>query len=160
MDWNAIRQEYITDESSSYRKLAQKYGVSYTAIGDRARKEDWAEQRAQYLNKTLSQTISAIGKAQAKRATRVLNIADKLLNKIEAAIDGCDGSTLVTNSKALKQITSALKDIKDIQMIKSDGDMREQEARIANLRKQADKEDDTASAIEITFAAGPEEWNE
>ena len=60
-DWNAIRQEYITDESSSYRKLAQKYGISYTAIGDKARKEGWADQRSQFLNKTLSKTINAIG---------------------------------------------------------------------------------------------------
>ena len=59
-DWNAIRQEYITDESSSYRKLAQKYGLSYTSIGDKARKEGWAEQRAQYLNETLSKSINAV----------------------------------------------------------------------------------------------------
>lgn len=160
MDWNAIRQEYITDESSSYRKLAKKYEVSYTAIGDRARKEGWAEQRAQYLNKTLSKTLSAISKAQAKRAERVLNVADKLLSKIESAVDNCDGSVLISHSQALKQITSALKDIKDIQMIKSDADIREQEARIANLRKQADKEDDTVNEIEVIFTAGPEEWNE
>ncbi len=160
MDWNAIRQDYITDESSSYRKLAKKYGVSYTSIGAKARQEGWAEQRTQYLNETLSKTITAIGQQQTKRATRVLNIADKLLNKIEKAIDGYDGSTLLANSQALRQITSALKDIKDIQMIKSDADIREQEARIANLRRQADKDDDTVNEIEVIFTAGPEEWNE
>ena len=129
-------------------------------IGAKARQEGWAEQRTQYLNETLSKTITEIGKQQTKRATRVLNIADKLLDKIEKAIDGYNGAALLANSQALRQITSALKDIKDIQMIKSDADIREQEARIANLRKQADKEEDTASEIEITFAAGPEEWNE
>ena len=159
MDWNAIRQDYITDESSSYRKLAKKYGVSYTSIGTKARQEGWAEQREQYLNETLSKTITEIGKQQTKRATRVLSIADKLLDKIEKAIDDYNGSALLANSQALRQITSAFKDIKDIQMIKSDADIREQEARIANLRKQADKEDDTASDIEVIFAAGPEEWN-
>ena len=38
--------------------------------------------------------------------------------------------------------------------------MREQEARIDNLRRQADKTEDTANEIEIIFNAGPEEWNE
>ena len=141
MDWNAIRQEYITDESSSYRKLAQKYGVSYTSVGEKARKEGWAEQRSQYLTKTLSKSIDAIGKAQAKRAERVVNVADKLLAKIEAVIDGYDGEALIANTQALKHITGALKDIKDIQMIKSDADLREQEARIANLRRQVEKEE-------------------
>ena len=156
-DWNAIRQDYITDESSSYRKLAQKYGISYTAIGDKARKEGWAEQRTQYLNKTLSKTINAIGKSQAKRAERVVSVADKLLAKIEAVIDEYDGAALMTNPQALKHITGALKDIKDIQMIKSDGDLREQEARIANLRRQAEK-DDVDSAPTLVVEGLPEEF--
>ena len=38
--------------------------------------------------------------------------------------------------------------------------MREQEARIAKLRKEAEKEDDTVKEIEVVLtAAGPEEWN-
>ena len=140
-DWNSIRQEYITNESSSYRKLAEKYGISYTSIGERSRKEGWSEQRSQYLTKTLSKSIDAIGKAQAKRAERVVNVADKLLAKIEAVIDGYDGEALIANTQALKHITGALKDIKDIQMIKSESDLREQEARIANLRRQVEKEE-------------------
>lgn len=157
MDWNAIRQEYITDESSSYRKLGQKYGLSYTAIGDRARKEGWAEQRTQYLNETLSKSINAIGKAQAKRAERVVNVADKLLLKIEAVIDSYDGEALIANTQALKHITGALKDIKDIQMIKSDADLREQEARIANLRRQVDKEDGSDAPM-LVVEGLPEEF--
>ena len=157
MDWNAIRQDYITDESSSYRKLGQKYGLSYTAIGDRARKEGWAEQRTQYLNETLSKSINAIGKAQAKRAERVVNVADKLLLKIEAVIDSYDGEALIANTQALKHITGALKDIKDIQMIKSDADLREQEARIANLRRQVDKEDGSDAPM-LVVEGLPEEF--
>jgi hypothetical protein len=156
-DWNAIRQEYITDESSSYRKLAQKYGLSYTSIGDKARKEGWAEQRSQYLNKTLSKTINAIGKSQAKRAERVVSVADKLLTKIEAAIDEYGGEALIANPQALKHITGALKDIKDIQMIKSDADLREQEARIANLRRQAEK-DDIDNSPTLVVEGLPEEF--
>ena len=159
-DWSKIKTEYITDESASYRKLAQKHGVSYTAIGDRARKEGWAEERQQFLNKTLSKTLSAIGRDQAKRAKRLQTVADKLLFKIEDAVDRLDMRDLLIDKQALKQITGALKDIKDIQMIRSDADLREQEARIANLRKQADKQDDVASEIEVIFKAGPEEWNE
>lgn len=159
--WDKIKTEYITDESASYRKLAKKYGISYTSIGDRARKEGWAEEREQFRNKTLSKTLSAISAGQAKRATRLQTVADKLLDKIESAVDSLDMKELLVDRQALKQITGALKDIKEIQMIRSEADLREQEARIANLRKQADKEDDDAvSEIEVVFKAGPEEWNE
>ena len=57
-------------------------------------------------------------------------------------------------------MTASLCDLRELLGIKSDADSREQEARIANLRKQADKEDDAASEIEVVFMAGPEEWNE
>ena len=43
MDWRTIRKEYITDESSSYRKLAKKYGISLTAITNKAKQENWVE---------------------------------------------------------------------------------------------------------------------
>jgi hypothetical protein len=53
-----------------------------------------------------------------------------------------------------------LKDLKEIKGCKSDADMREQEARIAKLRKEAEKEDDKVSEISVVFTAGPEDWNE
>ena len=66
----------------------------------------------------------------------------------------------IVDRQGLKQIASALKDIKEVKMLRSELDRQEQEARIANLRRQADKDDDTDGVIEVVFAAGPEEWNE
>ena len=150
MDWTAIRKEYITDESSSYRKLAKKYGVSYTSIGERARQEGWAEERERYLTKTLSKTLNAMSSAQAKRATRLQTVADKLLDKIEKAVDNFEMTDLLMDKQALKQITGALKDIKDIQMIRSDADLREQEARIAKLQKESASEE-TDNEIKVVI---------
>ena len=158
MDWNSIRKEYITDESSSYRKLAKKYGVSYTSIGDKARKEGWAQEREQFLNKTLSKTLNAISQGQAKRASRLQTVADKLLDKIEAAVDNFEMTDLLMDKQALKQITGALKDIKDIQMIKSEADLREQEARIKNLEKQAEAEE-TDNEIKVTIECGLDQYS-
>lgn len=157
MDWNSIKTEYITNESSSYRKLAKKYGVSYTTIGEKARQEGWAEERKQFLNKTLSKTLNAISKAQANRASRLQTVADKLLDKIESAVDGFDMAELLVDKQALKQLTGALKDIKDIQMIKSEADLREQEARIAKLQKEAEDEK-TDNTIEIVIGDGTEDY--
>ena len=151
MDWSAIKTEYITDESASYRKLAEKYGVSYTSIGEKARKEGWAKERERFLNKTLSKTLNAIGKKQAKRASRLQMVTEKLLDKIEAAVDDFDMRDLFTDRTALRQITGALKDIKDIQMVKSEADLREQEARIRNLERQADADDKVDSEITVVI---------
>lgn len=158
MDWNAIKTEYITDESASYRKLAKKYGVSYTSIGDKARKEGWAKEREQYLAKTLSKTLNAISQGQAKRASRLQTVADKLLDKIEAAVDNFEMQDLLMDKQVLKQITGALKDIKDIQMIKSEADLREQDARIRNLEKQAQAEE-TDTEIKVVITGDLEEYS-
>lgn len=157
-DWNVIRQEYITTESASYRKLAEKYGISYTSIGNRARAEGWAEQREQYLNETLSKSLKALSKNQAERAKRIQDVADKVLDKIEKAVDDFSMKELMFDKQVLKQITGALRDIKDIQMIKSDADMREQEARIRNLQKQAET-DDTSKDITVTIVGDLEEYS-
>lgn len=154
-DWQAIKTEYITTQTS-YRKLAQKYGVSHVQIGNVGKQENWVELRRQHLDKTLAKTVEKISQQEANRAAKIHSVADKLLNQIEAMVES--GRPLDT--KGIRALTAAVKDLKEIQCVRSDLDKQEQEARIANLRKQAEKDEDTTDVIEVVFAAGPEEWNE
>lgn len=137
-DWQAIKTEYITTDTS-YRKLAQKYGVSTTQICNVGRDEKWVEQREQFLNKTTAKTLEKISQQEANRAAKIHSVADKLLLKIEAMVES--GRPLDT--KGIRALTAAVKDLKEIQSVRTDLDRQEQEARIANLRKQADKDDDS-----------------
>lgn len=196
MDWKAIRNEYIADESSSYRKLAKKYGVSLTAITKRSKEEDWIGQRKQLKDKTITKSIEKLSQKTADKLSRVSDLTDKLLDKLEQAIEELDiqlykdvkktkvieynnelrpdkptketiyeeekvseVKTIVDRS-GLKAIASSLKDIKEIQMLKSDLDRQEQEARINKLRREAEREDDTTNEIEVVFKAGEGAWNE
>lgn len=154
-DWQAIKTEYITTDTS-YRKLAQKYGVNHTVIGHRAKAEKWVDLRRQYIDKTQAKTLEKISRQEAARAAKVLNTADKLLNKIDALADG----TKELDAKSIRLLTAAVKDLKETLGIKSDLDKQEQEARIENLRSRADRQTDSDGVIEVVFAAGPEEWNE
>ena len=154
-DWKAIKTEYITTDTS-YRKLAQKHGVGYQAICHRSKEEGWITEREQYKNKTISKTIEKISQQEANRAARIHSVADKLLNKIEKMVD----SEEPMDTKGIRALTAAVKDLKEIQSVRSELDKQEQEARIANLRKHAKEDEDKADVIEVVFAAGPEEWNE
>ena len=155
-DWQAIKTEYITTDTS-YRKLAQKYGVSATQICNVGRDEKWVEQREQFLSKTTAKTLEKISQQEANRAAKIHSVADKLLLKIEEIVESGE----LLDTKGIRALTAAVKDLKEIQSVRTDLDKQEQEARIANLRKQAEKDDDeTANVIEVVFAAGPEEWNE
>lgn len=135
-DWQAIKTEYITTDTS-YRKLAEKYGIHYKVISDRGKDEKWVELRSQYRDKTLTKTLSKISAQEADRAARIHRVADKLLRKIEAMVD----SDEVISEKGIRSLTAAVKDLKEIQGVRSDIDRQEQEARIANLRRQAEKND-------------------
>lgn len=145
-DWKKIKTEYITT-NTSYRKLAQKYGISESTIYARGGKEKWVEQKERYQSKTVAKTINAIGDKQVDRAARLQTVADKLLTKVESLLD--EHAELLEDTSRMRDISRVLKDLKDIQMIKSEADIREQEARIEKLRADAvsrrndDDDDDT-----------------
>ena len=153
-DWQAIKTEYITTDTS-YRKLAQKYGIDSAVIGKRAKKEEWVKLRQQQIDNTTTKTMNALASQQANRAVRLQTVADKLLTKVERLVD--EGEELLTDTSTMRDIARVLKDIKDIQMIRSDADLREQEARIEKLRKEAmaDKEN---SAPSLVVEGLPEEF--
>ena len=157
-DWNKIKTEYLTSDTS-YRKLAQKYGVNATTIAKKASKEDWVSQRQQQANRTLSKTLTAVSNRQVNRAARLQEVADKLLKKVEAAVDDYNMEVLLVDRQSLRQITGALKDIKDIQMIRSESDLREQEARIAKLLKEAEREDSGPNKVVIQIEGGEDTWS-
>lgn len=155
-DWQAIKTEYITTDTS-YRKLAQKYGVSYNAIGNRSRDEKWQDLRDQHLTKTMTKTMNAIASQQASRAAKLISVSDLLLDKIKSLVESNPELLIVPQN--MKHISGVLKDIKDIQMIKSEADLREQEARIDKLRKEAMVEKEN-NEVKVTMQGELEEYSE
>ena len=153
MDWKRIKAEYIAG-GTSYRKLAEKYNVSPTTLTKVAGREGWVEARQQADIKKTSKIVDAVSDKEAKKAVDLYDIADLLAGKVREI------AATVSDPDSIKKLTSAIKDLKDIKGIKSDADMREQEARINKLRKEAEREDDTTNEIEIVNSAGPGEWNE
>ena len=151
-DWQAIKTEYITTDTS-YRKLAEKYGVSRVQIGNVGKDENWVELRRQHLDRTVSKTVAAVESAQVNRAKKMQSVADKLLLKIEAMVDRPEPLT----EKAIRSLTAAVKDLKEIQSIRSELDEQEQRARIANLEKNAGK-DEVVSAPTLVVEGLPEEF--
>lgn len=145
MDWQTIKAEYVAG-GTSYRKLAAKYDVPFSTLKRVAAKEKWCELRERAKAKADTKIINAVSDAAAKKESKVIKAADKLLDKLIETID----TLPAIDSQSLKHFTSALKDLRDIKGVKSDADMREQEARIANLQKQAEKDkplDDRAYGV-------------
>lgn len=148
-DWQAIKTEYITTDTS-YRKLAQKYGVSYNAIGNRSRQENWQDLRDQHLTKTMTKAVNAIGTKQAEMAAKLYGVGGLLLDRVKLLLE--DNPELLADTSSMKDVSVVLKNLKDLMSVKSDADMREQEARIEKLRADArqrnnDDDDDETGVI-------------
>ena len=156
MDWNAIKTEYITT-NTSYRKLCAKHGVTFGQLQRRATDESWPELKSQFESKTVSEAVKAVSDDFVAKAVRVQDVASKLLDKIELTIESIDGEN--RGCRALKDISDALKNVKDIMMIKSDADLREQEARIAKLRKES-VDEDTSKEVTVRIMGGDDSWQQ
>ena len=181
MDWTKIKNEYINGHIS-YRKLAEKYDISFNTLKDRAVAEKWFEKKKEQHNKiaTTIQQKSAekLAEAEANRLVRISKAADRLLEKIEEATEQLDQFIVTQKVKqkeveyirqdagfgkpkkettkeienkqvikadhldrlGLKQLTSALKDLKDIQFTADEE--KEQEAPNINITISAATPDD------------------
>lgn len=150
-DYKKIKAEYIAG-GTSYRKLAERHKVSFSTLRKVAAKEQWTDLRNKAGAKADTKLVDVVSDKEASKANKIIDVADKLLDKIYEMLDAD-----VYNTQSIKNLTSALKDLKEIKGFKSAADMREQEARIAKLQREAEKEDNTETEIKVTFGAEDKE---
>lgn len=184
-EWKRIKAEYLAG-GTSYRKLCEKHGCKLSELRNVAEKEKWVELKTQAQHKSNTKIIEILSDKSADKLSRVLDITDKLLDKLEQAVAELDvqlykkvekikeieynndlrpdkptkeiiheseevieAKTIIDRS-GLKAIASSLKDIKEIQMLKSELDKQEQEARIAKLQREAEDEV-KETEVKVTF---------
>jgi tRNA-dihydrouridine synthase len=144
-DWAKIEAEYITTDTS-YRKLADKYNVDQATIARKAKKEDWVSKRQHHISTTQAKVLAADAQQKVDRASRLKSVADKLLDRVEDIVEYDQRLT----ASAIKNLSDALKNIKEAQMIRTAEDIEEQQARIAKLKKEV-QDEDKSKAITVVL---------
>lgn len=150
INWLAIKNDYI-NSNTSYRKLANKYGVNKDTIAKRAQAENWIKAKDIQTDKiqtaTIQKTADKIIAKEVNRFSRFDSLIDELLTKAEQAVTELDCHAVINKKTAkknyisedsskievttenktltfeqgiikineIKQLASALKDLKDIQ---------------------------------------------
>lgn len=153
-DWKKIKAEYIAG-GTTYRALAKKHGVSFTTLQRTAKKEGWITLRRQADDKTTAIMVDKVSSKNANTGLKINAVADKLLIKLSETID----ATEVLDGQTLKQFTSALKDLRDIKGEKSLLDLREQEARIAKLQKDAQDDSSANNDVSVVLIGDINEYS-
>ena len=154
MDWKRIKAEYIAG-GTSYRKLAEKYSVSFNTLKTRAKEEQWYKLRQQKDHRTTTKTIESLSDKESEIDDKYFRLVDKLLDKAEATIDDVDK----WHPTLLKEMATTMKYLKECKGIKSAIDLKEQEARIRNLEKQAEADNKSDNEIKVVIEGSLEDYS-
>lgn len=116
-DWIRIRNEYISTDIG-LRGLAEKHNIPLTTLRDRSRREGWVamrdEQHHEIAQKTAQKTAEIVAKDEAERVSRLLSIADRLMDKTERALDELDQLAVKHTEKVKTTVTAKDDDGKPI----------------------------------------------
>ena len=153
MDWNKIKAEYIAG-GTSYRKLAEKYDVSFSTLRKIAAKEQWTQLRNNAGAKRDTVLANKIGEKNAKIDDKYFRLVDMLLDKAEELIL----TTPIWQPTGLKELATTMKYLKECKGVKSEADMREQEARIAKLQREA-QEEQKDNDINVVIGSEAEDYS-
>ena len=156
IDWKTIETEYVTTDIS-HRDLAAKHGSGRSRLSQYASKEKWSEKRDQHRAKTVAKAVNAVGTKQANMAAKLYGVGGLLLDRVKLLLE--DSPELLADTSEMKDVSVVLKNLKDLMSVKSDADMREQEARIEKLRKEAMVEKEN-NEVKVTILGDLEEYSQ
>ena len=175
-DWEKIREDYARGETLA--ALERKYAVARSTIRGRANREGWKRQgdgveevQNLELSKTRMDRVAALADALLGCLERAVEELDTVTESVREKVKKEDGGEVTTDFQrllpqeqgiidrgGLKQLTGVLKDLKEVLVLRSDGDTREQEARIAKL--QRDLSPETQKSLTVLLEGACQDYAE
>ena len=143
VDWNSIRAEYIGGNISQ-KKLADKYGISYPTLRDRAAREKWKDGIDAQREKIVERTLQKTANAAANNATLAADIKTRLLMRLRRIEEKYPLDATEVRAKSgdkmvifrLRDLTAAYKDLTEDLA----GSPQDKNAPIYELLKRLDDE--------------------
>lgn len=146
VNWLAIKRDYLTDETLTYKDLGKKYGVTGTAIGKVARREKWYELRRAIHKKAEEKMLQKIEDDISAAKLRHVKLGKLLQDKGKKALDN-DGVKI----KKAKDVATFIKEGVNIERQAREMDKKEpkvvniitqQNAMIERYKKEGESIDD------------------
>lgn len=154
--WKKIQKEYIKGgKGVTQQSLAEKYGLSRSAVGAHCRAGKWREKKDKVATKSAQKVTDAAEAEALSEAAELHSTALDLLAKTKDGLSKADPE----NAAQLQRYATTLKGVMDMLGIKAPGDKAEQEARIAELRARAKERDrEQADGVKLVIEGLPEEY--
>lgn len=127
-DWVKIRAEYVST-NIGYRPLAKKYGISFSTLEKKARKENWQEQRIKQRDtietKVLQKTAETVAYETVDYVGQLGRISTSIADALEQTIakDIANGKMTIYKLKPAAETLRMLKDMQKEDKAGSDSDL-------------------------------------
>ena len=144
---NALNRALAQDAEEKAQRLTRMFTVSDQLL-------EKIQQAVTELDKTLARSVT-------KTTTTEYGGGDKGDLPTVETIEQKENVTPVVgiiDRAGLKQITTALKDLKEVQMLRSELDRQEQALRMAILQRQLENPEEGERTLQVTFSGGEESW--
>lgn len=114
IDWEPIKQEYITS-NTSYRRLADKHGIDHQRIAERGKAEGWVALRGQYRSNLVAAVEAAAVDAAVEEGLAAVrqigDVARESIEMIKARIaDAGSGTQMEAALGALRTALGVIRD--------------------------------------------------
>ena len=128
-DWNLIMTDYVTNSDSSLRKTAEKYGIRFTTVKDKAKADSWFATKQEYQKKMRTKAATKVVTQKANELAGLVTASDHIEKAILKALDDPnyfnkhlvsrnlneeEDTLSILNTKAMKDMMRVIKDVEDV----------------------------------------------
>lgn len=153
VDWDLIKMRYL-EGGTTYAQLAQEHNITTATVAKHAQRENWQALKKERYAETEREMVRRAAKQEVDRTEKVWTAADLLLERVVALMSGSTGNT----ARDLRDLSAALRDVRETLGLKTQRDIREQEAKIAKLEADARKDDAADKVIRVVMDGSLEDF--
>lgn len=129
-DWNLIMTDYVTNYDSSLRKIAEKYGIRFTTVKDKAKADSWFATKQEFQKRARTKAATKAATKKADELVGLVTASDYAMKEIVKALeqdpdyfykhiisDNMSDTEVkidLLNFKAMKDMMKVIKDIEDV----------------------------------------------
>ena len=129
-DWNLIMTDYVTNSDSSLRKIAEKYGIRFTTVKDKAKADSWFATKQEYQKEIRIKAAAKVVTKKANELAGLVTASDAAQQAIVKAVTQDPDYFYkhiisenlsekrevldILNFKAMKDMMRVIKDVEDV----------------------------------------------
>lgn len=156
-NWPPVKAAYISEEVS-YRELARRFGIPYSSVFARGKKEDWGRLRRERQEKLTAEMVDSAREKALKEGMKALAAMQtsssnlmasiqRITEEVEPTIYTGDSRALSDLAKAMKDLTTVIRNVYGLPTVQEEESMRIAGERLKMEQKKAEAGGDPPEVI-------------